>query len=598
MEPQDNDTTATGSEQVALSVLDSLPEKTAVIDQAGDIIAVNTAWRSEAGHAEAMTTPVEGNFLTALRLTGLPWAHDALLGVEAVLAGRLDNFELDFEFTETHGGRSHLRSHAIHVVPLRRAAGGAVISQVDITWRKGLERELSHRATHDGLTNLPNRLLLKDRLTQALARAARSDSQLAVLFCDLDSFKDINDTLGHAVGDQVLVLVADRLKACCGKSDWVTRFGGDEFVVVAEDIPDPAAAAQIATRIRQAITAPIVIEGDELFFGMSIGVAVTARSPDVGPHAADDLIRDADTAMYRAKDSGRNRIEVFDAAMRERLTRRISLVHDLRRALKGDELFIEFQPQLRIEPGSGSPTDAREGEDGADDQIPVLMGAEALVRWRHPTRGLVGPTEFIATAEGIGIIGEITEWVTQRSLEWLARWMPWVPAGFWMSINISPLQLADPLLPDRVAAGMRAHEVDPHQVCLEITEGGLMDNPDAALDTLGRLRRLGLRIAIDDFGTGHSSLAYLNRFPLDVLKIDGSFVTAIDQNLRAEALVRGIVDLAEAMGLITIAEGVETASQLACLRRTGVAGYQGFLTARPLAPEAMTDFLKEHQRSS
>ena len=597
MAPQSNDSPPPEWAPIAQWVLDSLPDKTALIDETGEIIATNAAWRGDRSQPGAMATPIEGNFLTALRLTGMPWAHDALIGVEAVLAGRLENFEVDFEFTEHHSGRSNLRSHAIHVVPLQRAAGGAVVSQVDITWRKSLERELSHRATHDGLTNLPNRLLLKDRLAQALARAARTRSQTAVLFCDLDNFKDINDTLGHAVGDQVLVTAAARIKDCCRKSDWVTRFGGDEFVVVIEDMSEEGAAAAAARTIQQAITEPMVIEGNELFFSISIGVAVTEASPDPSTNSADDLIRDADTAMYRAKDAGRNRIEIFDAAMRERLTRRILLVNDLRHGLKSDELFIEFQPMLRLRAADGSPL-GRDLDGTGRDSTPEILGAEALVRWKHPLRGLVGPTEFIATAEEIGLIAEISDWVIQRTLQWLGDASPWLPPDFCMSINMSPRQLSDPQLPSRVAARLAASDIPPSAICLEITEHGLMDNPEVAIDTLSRLSQLGVRLAVDDFGSGNSSLAYLNRLPVDILKIDQSFVLAIGSSPRADALIQGIVQLAAALGMITIAEGIETPRQLACLQHAGATGYQGFLTARPMSPEAMTAFLKQHAPSA
>lgn len=593
MAQQGSDAAPPGAEPIAQWVLDSLPDKTALIDETGEIFATNAAWRDDHGQPGAMATPTEGNFLTALRLAGLPWAHDALIGVEAVLDGSLENFEVDFEFTENHNGRSNLRSHAIHVVPLRRAAGGAVVSQIDMTWRKSLERELSHRATHDGLTNLPNRLLLKDRLAQALARASRTQSQIAVLFCDLDNFKDVNDTLGHAVGDQVLVTAAARIKSCARKPDWVTRFGGDEFVVVVEDVSAQGAAAATARAIQQSITEPMVIEGNELFFSISVGVAVTETGPDPNAHSVDDLIRDADTAMYRAKEAGRNRIEIFDSAMRERLTRRILLVNDLRQGLKSDELFLEFQPMLRLCATGASRIDEDPDTTGSGS-APQILGVEALVRWNHPVRGLIGPTEFIATAEEIGLIADISDWVIQRALEWLSQANPWLPADFCMSINLSPLQLSDPALPARVAARLAASDIAPNLICLEISEHGLMDSPEIAIDTLARLRRLGIRLAVDDFGSGHSSLACLNRFPVDILKIDQSFIAAIDSNPRAKSLIQGIVDLATALGMITIAEGIETPRQLACLQHAGATGYQGFLTARPMSPEAMTAYLQQH----
>ncbi|MDP3971349.1 MAG: GGDEF domain-containing protein, partial [Candidatus Nanopelagicales bacterium] len=336
----------TGAE-ITQHVLDSLPDRTALINREGRITTANAAWLN---HAEAQgSKAVPGtDYLELLRAAPTKWSREALIGIEAVLHGHLDNFEMDYEFNEYTNGQLSTRAYSTNVLPLLTESGGAIVSQVDITWRKNLERQLSHRATHDGLTDLPNRMMLGDRLEQALARAARTSSRVAVLFCDLDRFKDINDTLGHAVGDQVLVAVARRLRRCCRRSDWVTRFGGDEFVVVMEEVPDQQVVAEIAGRIKEAITAPVVIGEQELYFGVSIGVAIRHGTMDQTAEAVDDLLRDADTAMYRAKEGGRNRIEVFDVEMRERASERLEILPDLHRAVERGQILAYFQPQFSI----------------------------------------------------------------------------------------------------------------------------------------------------------------------------------------------------------------------------------------------------------
>lgn len=576
---------SSGSEHgsaIAQHVLDSLPDRTALIDREGRITTTNSAWRYHVESQGSAALP-GANYLELLRASGTKWSREALVGIDAVLQGHLDNFEMEYEFNEYNNGQLSTRAYSTNVVPLLTEAGGAIVSQVDITWRKNLERQLSHRATHDGLTDLPNRMLLGDRLEQALARAARTNGRVAVLFCDLDRFKDINDTLGHAVGDQVLVAVARRLRRCCRRSDWVTRFGGDEFVVVMEDVPDQQVVADIAGRIKEAITAPVVIGDKELYFGISIGVALRhGTTRDLG-EAVDDLLRDADTAMYRAKERGRNRIEVFDVEMRERATERLEMLPDLHRAVERGQIIAFFQPQFSIAQRDGS------GEPGAEQ----VIGAEALVRWQHPTRGLLGPVAFLAMAEEIGIISTITDQVLEQSLTWLSDWLSIVPHNFRISVNVSPQELADPTLPQRVLQALRTHGIAPRRLCIEVTEGGLISNPQKAYRTMSDLSDLGVSLAVDDFGVGYSSLAYLNGYPVDVLKVDRSFVSAIGTNDRADALVRGIVELGDALGMATIAEGVETEAQLDCLRGTVATGYQGFLRSKAIPGELLTAYMRE-----
>ncbi len=554
-------------EQTAQSVLDALPNLTAVLDTAGRITAVNQAWRALAARngATSTTTDIGADYLAVLRRGAgqEPRARDALAGIEGVLTGRLPTFEMDYD-VEVPGMD---RSFSLTVVPL--PGHGAVVSHHDITWRKSLERQLSYRATHDTLTGLPNRLLLHDRIMHALARCARTHCKVGVLFCDLDQFKVLNDTLGHAAGDQVLVAVARRLEHACRTSDSVTRFGGDEFVVVVEDVPDEQVVHLIAGRLLDSLSTPIQIEGSDLWFGVSIGVVISDGALRPTSEHVDALLSDADTAMYRAKEAGRNRVEYFHPSMRDAVANRLELTMSLRHAVARDELRLEYQPQFSC----------------VDDS---LLGVEALVRWQHPEKGLVPPGEFIPAAEESGIVVEIGQWVLDEACRQAAVWRYVFREPFTVSVNISPRQLMSRGLVHTVRASLDRHRLDPHRLCLEITEGALVQDPEVAADTLMQLRALGIRIAVDDFGTGYSSLAYLQRFPVDALKIDRSFVARILDTPKTAALVTGIVQLGRALGMDTLAEGIETEAQLRAVAATGCDGFQGFLRARPVSAQDIT----------
>ncbi len=569
------------SDYSAQSVIDALPGQLAIVDDHGRVVATNLGWE-ERCHETSQPTGAwvdagPGNdFVTLLRSASRtqPQAREALAGIEGVLAGRLTQFGMDYEAAAV----GEERSYTMNVVPLRSGTAGIVVTHTDITWRKTLERQLSHRATHDALTGLPNRLLLGDRLTQALVRSRRSGRLVAVMFVDLDQFKAVNDTLGHAAGDQVLVAVSRRLMRACRASDSVTRFGGDEFVLVVEDVDSLDNVHRIAQRILDSMTTPIVVDGSELYFGASIGVAVSAGdapSPDVH---VEGLLRDADTAMYRAKEAGRNTFVVFDPDMRERVAARLALTTTLRHAVSRNELRLHFQPQFSCS-----------GDD--------VVGAEALVRWQHPDRGMVPPLEFIEAAEESGIIVEIGAWVLDEACRQAAVWQGLADDGFTVHVNLSPRQLADANVVPLVRHTLARHGVAAHRLGLEITEGALMDDPEAAARTLEELHALGVQIAVDDFGTGYSSLAYLQRFPVNALKIDRFFVSRVLQETKTAALVRGIVGLADALGLATIAEGVETEEQRRAVEDLGCGSFQGFLKARPGPADVITGLL-ESQRGS
>jgi len=429
-------------------------------------------------------------------------------------------------------------------------------------------RALEHQATHDALTALPNRALFQGRLEQALAGAARGGDAVAVLFLDLDRFKVVNDSLGHAAGDDLLVAVAGRLAGCVRGGDTVARLGGDEFAVLLAGLGVGREATRTAERIIRALDAPFRLGGHDVVTATSIGIAVGGTG-----HAAVDLLRDADVALYRAKARGRGRYAVFDATMNARALERLELEADLRRALRRGEFEVYYQPKVDLATGR-------------------LAGLEALVRWRHPVRGVVGPGTFIPLAEETGLIQPLGQWVLEEACRQARRWGEAAGGGpaVVVSVNLSARQFAQPALVEDVARALEAGGADPRQVQLEITEGVAMGNAEATVEILRRLKGLGVGLAIDDFGTGYSSLAYLKRFPVDALKIDRAFVTGLRRETADSSIVGAVVGLGRALRLAVVAEGVETAEEAAQLCELGCALGQGYHFARPL-PRAQVDAL-------
>jgi diguanylate cyclase (GGDEF)-like protein/PAS domain S-box-containing protein len=431
----------------------------------------------------------------------------------------------------------------------------------DALERQTAEDRIRHRALHDPLTGLPNRVLFLDRLEQALARLERRGSLAAILFLDLDRFKLVNDSLGHHVGDELLAAAAPRLKFAVRGSDTIARFGGDEFGILLEDIGNERDAIEMAERIASVFTRPFVLAGSEHFVTTSIGIAI-AR----GGELSEELIRDADAAMYRAKERGSARYELFDEAMRERAIARLRVENDLRRALERDELRLEYQPVVSL-------------RDGA------MVSVEALVRWDHPERGLIEPAEFIPVAEENGLIEPIGRWVLEHACREAARWHRTMPdaAPLGISVNLSAVQFAKRGLPQVIAGILRAVGLDPGALSLEITESVILRDEEGVTEALLELKAVGVRLVLDDFGAGYSSLAYLTRLPLDVLKIDRSFVDGLGTEQRDTAIAEAIVAMSRALSLDVIAEGVETAVQEAELSRLGCKLAQGFHFSRPLS---------------
>ena len=455
------------------------------------------------------------------------------------------------------------RGFAPDEVDFLRAVANVISSAVD---RSRVDEEVRHRAMHDHLTGLPNRALALDRLEGALARRRRDGRAVAVLLVDLDQFKLVNDSMGHQAGDDLLVALAPRLHDAVRPSDTVARLGGDEFLVVCEQLDGPHEAIRVAERVAQAISQPIVLASGEHFVSASIGIAVADRA-DADPA---DLVRDADAAMYRAKERGRGRYELFDDLLRRRVLVRLRTENELRRGIDQGELRVVYQPIVELEGGT-------------------VAAVEALARWQHPERGLLEPVEFIPVAEESGLIGALGDAVLTTACRDVAGWQRRWPRAepLLMCVNTSPRQLASAAFPARVADTMDRHGLAPGSLALEITESVLLEEAHAPVTVLASLRDYGLRLMLDDFGTGYSSLSYLRRFPLDVLKIDRSFIAGLDRDEHDAAIVAAIVQMARTLGLTVVAEGVERPEQLERLRELGCDRAQGRLIAEPMPADAI-----------
>jgi diguanylate cyclase (GGDEF)-like protein/PAS domain S-box-containing protein len=446
--------------------------------------------------------------------------------------------------------------------------GGLLLNTRDVSERFQLEEQLVHQAVHDPLTGLANRALFRNRVDHALARSRRKGGLVAVLFLDLDEFKAVNDSLGHAQGDRVLVSAAARLRSCLRASDTPARLGGDEFAVLLEEAADTVAVGAVAERITQAFQEPVRIGTMDLIVTASIGIAVATGSEESG----DEILRNADVAMYMAKGRGRGRHEFFEPRMHTEVLERLEMQGDLRRAVEREEFLLHYQPILKMETGE-------------------IVGAEALVRWAHPTRGLVPPGAFIPLAEETGLIVPIGRWVLRKACQQARQWRERHGNRLTITVNLSGRQLHDPDLMWHVISALAESELEPRTLVLELTESVLMQNTEVTLQVLRELKTLGIRLAIDDFGTGYSSLSYLQRFPFDILKIAKSFVDTMgDGKDDGSTLARAIIALGDTLELQTVAEGIETAQQAQSLRMLGCDLAQGFHFAKPLPPVEFAEF--------
>jgi diguanylate cyclase (GGDEF)-like protein len=444
------------------------------------------------------------------------------------------------------------------------AGGGWVATHEDITERRRAEKQIAHMARHDALTDLPNRVLLRDRLAHALAELPRG-KRLAVLYLDLDHFKGVNDTLGHQIGDELLKTVATRLRGCLAEADTVARVGGDEFAIIHTGIERPNDAAILARQICEAVKAPYELHGHAVIVDTSIGIAL---APGDGSDPT-ELLKNADMALYRAKADGRGTYRFFEPAMDARMKSRRTLELALRVALANGEFELHYQPLVNL-----------------DDRR--ITCCEALVRWRHPERGLVPPAEFIPIAEEIGLIVPLGEWVLRQACIDAMQW----PQDVKVAVNLSPIQVMNQNLVAVIVGALAAAGLPANRLEIEITESVLMQNSDATLATLHRLRELGVKISMDDFGTGYSSLSYLRSFPFDKIKIDRCFISGLATGDDSVAIVLAIAGLAKHLGIATTAEGVETRQQLQQVKALGCSEMQGFLFSPPRRNDEVAQLLR------
>ena len=484
---------------------------------------------------------------------------------EAALDSADDAFSMEMQLRRSNGEAIWVALHCSQYDD-PSGSGHCLIYQLhDITARRVAESRLSHQAHHDGLTDLANRHSFRERLMLAVEQT-RLDPQrcFAVLYLDLDRFKLVNDTLGHAAGNDLLREVAARLRSCAGRDDLVARLGGDEFAVLMNALPDTLSGMHRADRVLDELSRPVPIAGNEVLPGASLGITFS----DLGFRTVDEVLRDADLAMYEAKAAGGGRVALFDRSMHERIADKLALETDLRRAIGDGELSVHYQPIYQLEPYR-------------------LTGFEALARWVHPQRGPVSPAVFIAMAEESGHIETLTDWIIDAAMAQLARWKQALPdtQHLGMHVNISGRDLARISLVNHVRQVLQRHAATPSSLTLEITETTLMGRLDVALRTMALLRACDVQFSIDDFGTGFSSLAYLSSLPIDSLKIDRSFVMALGEKPQNVEIVRAVVMLAQSLGHKVIAEGIETGGQLNLLRRLGVQEGQGYLLSRPLRAE-------------
>jgi diguanylate cyclase (GGDEF)-like protein/PAS domain S-box-containing protein len=454
------------------------------------------------------------------------------------------------------------------------SVGAIIVNYRDITQRKATEKQLEYQAYYDALTGLPNRLLFRDRVLTAIAQAQRNRRALAVMYLDLDHFKLVNDGLGHSVGDKLLGQVAERLATSVRASDTISRLGGDEFTLLLNDVGNSDAVAGVARKILHSLARPFKVDGHELFVTASIGISLF-------PNDGDDveiLLKSADSAMYRAKELGRNQAQLFTASMNERYVRRLAIEQSLHHALERRELELHYQPVY--------------------DRLRRPVSVEALIRWSHPTRGLVPPADFIPLAEETGLIVPIGEWVVREVCAQLRRWHDAGLAALKAAINISAPQLQQPTFTRVVVDALQRNGLAPSALQIEITESVAVQNIDLILQVLKELKQHGVGIAIDDFGTGQSSLLYLKRFPIDTVKIDKTFIQDVTTDDSAAAIVSYVISLAHTLRFEVVAEGVETEEQYAFLRLNGCDRLQGFLFSPARSANEMNEVFTSLRSSS
>lgn len=554
------------SEQRFHQAFDDAPIGMALIGLDGRFLDVNRLLASKTGYAAAA--------LTRLHVWDLSPADIRTADRDAwpPPAG-VDDVEKRFQHADGTIGWGHWR---FSLVQGSGTDAHYIAQLLDVTSRKRIEQQLAHQAHHDPLTGLPNRTLLSTRLHEALDRGREQGRGVAVVFVDLDNFKIINDSLGHDAGDRLLRNVSERLRRVLRPEDLIARFGGDELAVCLEQVSEAAQATQVADRMATALRAPFVLDGEQRFLTASFGVALAG--PDQLDRSPEALLRDADAAMYRAKERGKARCEVFDATMRRRAVERLELESGLREALSRNQLRVLYQPEVSLHDGR-------------------IVMAEALLRWEHPRHGPVSPARFIPIAEQSGLIVPIGAWVLREACRQAALWNSRRGGeGVVVAVNLSPRQLGATDLAATVRGALDGARLRPELLCLEITESAVMADPESAIESLQMLKRLGVKLAVDDFGVGYSSLSHLRELlPVDVLKIDRSFIDGVVARVEDRAIVTAIVELARSLGVAVVAEGVETSEQAEVLRAMRCHVAQGFHFARPQPPGDVARLLGVHR---
>ncbi|MCU1289673.1 MAG: diguanylate cyclase/phosphodiesterase with and sensor(s) [Acidobacteria bacterium] len=489
--------------------------------------------------------------------------------INRLIDSRQPNWQGEYRFRRADGSYAFVINRG-YVVYENNKSVRMIGSMMDVTERKSLEEQLTHQALHDPLTKLANRVLFSNRVEHALAKIDRNKNSVAVLFLDLDNFKAVNDSLGHAAGDALLLSVADRLRVCLRNSDTPARLGGDEFAILLEETKHTEEAVMVAERIKDVLRTPFSIEGKEVFVGTSIGVAIAAdASID-----SEKLLRNADVAMYTAKSQGKGHYVIFEDKMHEMLMERIEIETDLRRAIDNEEFVLHYQPII-------------------DLQTQRVTGMESLVRWNHPEQGLIYPGKFIPVAEETNLIVPLGKWILREACTQAQVWRKEYAGDIELSItvNLSMRQFQQKDLVDMVSSVIKETGLNPECLILEITESFMLQNTEATISKLHELKKLGIKLAIDDFGTGYSSLSYLQRFPIDILKIDKSFVDKINHGKEGVAVAKAIIMMGDSLNLKTIAEGIEHPEQIDMLQNLGCESGQGFHFAKPLSKQDMDKFL-------
>ena len=547
------------------AIFESVDTHIAVLDATGRIVDANPQWLEfgREAHGDLKDGVIGDDYLAHCHALGTDEAREVATGIEAVLRG--ERQRLAFEFPIDRGDERLW--FQMHVQPMRSADGSVVVAHRDITERKRVETALEHQALHDTLTELPNRVLLRDRLRQAILAGRRRNTQVALLFIDLDRFKELNDTFGHQAGDVVLREVGERFINAVRASDTVARLGGDEFAVLIPLAADREEALMVARRVASSLEEPFVVEGETAFIEASVGIVLC---PEHGEDVQ-TLMRRADVAMYAAKRSGSG-IQLYEPEKDLHSPSAIGLAGDLRHAIERDELVLHYQPIVDLRTGR-------------------VVSVEALCRWKHPLRGVVAPGLFIPLAEETGFIKQIGLWTIGQALNAAARWNGDAP-GLVVAVNLSMRNLRGNDLPRDIADLVERTGGDPTRLKIEITETAMMADAEHTLDVLGELQRMGIRLSIDDFGTGYSSLAYLQRLPADDIKVDRSFVLTMRKNSSDEAIVRSTVELAHSLGLRAIAEGVEDEPTLDRLRELGCDQAQGYAIGRPMGETQLREWLR------